>query len=228
MYLRWRQTAEQVSKSYMKGIVLISHILVSSVLFGQPSISFTTDSLVKTSEIYVCTYDIDRNDLGTWSIYWYLDYDFTLYYGSSVDSPPSNRKFDVGSWHINNDSIELTIKRPKRLGKSEPFKRKYGVFEIIWSTNTGFKEKSSNEPLILTSRGIVLTEDRNFKIKDTLAKLNEYILEQFKPSHSELDDETFDGFEEHVRINRLARNYFNKEKILFGIKEYVNGNLRRN
>ena len=209
----------------MRETGIIALILFASLrLSGQGFPTIDPDSTVKTSEFYSWTYDKQIKKDGHGGTYWHLGSDFKLYFGRTAHHPPSNHKDFVGTWRIQNDSIFLIISKPKKIGLPKPTRIKYRIFQITWTTNTGFKEEETGLPLILRSVGIILSDDPDFRPMEIVEKLNHYVQDNFQPSEVN-EKESMSDWDNHDQIERLVRQYFNLEETIIGIKHYRNKNL---
>lgn len=192
-------------------------LFVRPALLAQTPL-FVIESPPKTSEYYEGNYTIEGNDIGTWDKHWFLDSDFTLYHGSSVDSPPSRRKTEVGTWRLGNDSIHLNISKPKKPGESELVEKNYGVSIIFCEIKTGFTEKDSQLPLVLALKAVLLTDNMEFNLQDMVDRMNE--------SATEFSQWSSDEFELHGQVREWLNAYLVREKLVYELREYVNGNRR--
>jgi hypothetical protein len=207
----------------IKAIIFL--ITIPLYVVGQNIPAIKLDSSVNTSQFYSWTYEVERSRSGNVLAYWFLDQDFKLYSGRPSHHPPANAKFLVGSWNIEKDSIVMHISKPKKLGLVEPVDYKYRAFQLTWSTNTGFTEKDTGEPLIVTSICIILSADPTFKATRVLADLNKYIETYFALTGLKDEKESLGAWDDHERVDNLVREYFSREKIVVGIKQYRNQNL---
>ena len=218
---RWWRAAKRMRTTVIFAGLLLSWFRVA----GQslPAIKF--DSTVRTSELYSWRYDKEREVDGHWSTYWVLKNDLKLYSGQTAPQPTSNNSALVGSWRIQKDSLVLTISKPKRLGYSNPFSIKYRIFQVEWTTTTGFSEKDTGEGLVLRSVAIILCNKPDFNMIELLEKLNKYVMINYKPIELGEDEESIRDWNTHNQVEELVRQYFNSETIPIGIKQYRNKNL---
>lgn len=190
--------------------------LISFSVNGQ--INIEIDTVIKTSEFYAWTYDIDRSEHGTGGTYWKLDYDYNLYYGITAHHPPSNNMVYVGTWKQVDDTLVLHVKKSKHFSKKESFEVKYGIHHFKWTTNNG--KSKQGELSILTSYCILLTSNPKLDFNDIKSRLVEYLNKDTIVS-TEKSNNIFEHFDSESPI----REFFNTQKIVIGIKQYRNNNL---
>lgn len=195
-------------------------------LFAQSRPMLAVDSSAQTSEFYAWTYDKDREEHGYWGSYWMLDYDYKLYAKWTHHHPVSNTKTVVGNWQlIGQDSILLSITKPKKLQLPAATELRYRIFKINWKTNTGFTLEKSGDPLTLTSFAIFLSDNPAFSIAEFIVKLNEYFDRQPIRKDSKPQDESDQAWDQHDEMEKLIRQYCNRNKVIVGIKQYRNNML---
>jgi hypothetical protein len=123
----------------------------------------------------------------------------------------------VGTWRQLDDSIVLNITKPKTFREKQPFKLKYGICQLKWTTDTG---RSKHGEISIVTTYCILLKDK---------KLNFDALKQALLQYIETDTATTDmEIVNHVDKENMVRNFFKSQKIIFGIKQYRNNNLSIN